>query len=217
MGLDWVPLGKPKPGREAEFEALYEELTEEYERDVTLWERFSVVEITPYETLGAPRVGTDAEADSWAAEQYRNRRWKMLFTSRRKWMEIFNGYYALQLLPPNDGIPTYSNGGYGSYCEVFTFRGKFLEDCLDALGDELLGEAWEHHTARELMIYGTRIAERALSFAKEHRVTGVLGRRYRPDWLNDWDHPASQVHIVDSAARWCRYWGERGHGMIADF
>ena len=26
MGLDWQPLGKPKPGHEAEFDRLYDEI-----------------------------------------------------------------------------------------------------------------------------------------------------------------------------------------------
>ena len=65
--------------------------------------------------------------------------------------------------------------------------------------------------------YGTRLRDCVASFADPEVVAGVLGQRDRPDWLSDWEHPASKAHIVDSAARWCLFWGERGHGMIADF
>ena len=147
MGLDWQPLGKPKSGHEAEFNGLYEEIFEAEIKDQSLWKRLREIAISPYETLGAPRVGFDAEADRWAAEEYSKRPWKKLFVSRRKWRKIFHGYYVLDLVPLNDGIPVYSNGGAGSYCEVFSFRAKFLEDCQDVLGEELLGEGWIHHTA----------------------------------------------------------------------
>lgn len=217
MGLDWQPLGKPKRGHEAAFDELFEELVSSASRDPSLWDRFAKIEISPYETLGAPRVGTDAEADRWALREYRRRPWKKLFVSRRKWMEVFHGYYVLDLVPPNDGIPVYSNGGRGSYCEVFAFRAKFLDGCGDVLDQELLSEAWGHHTAADLLDYGTRLRAGAASFAGREGVTGVLGQRYRPDWLNDWDHPATKAHIADSAARWCLYWAERGHGMIADY
>jgi hypothetical protein len=217
MGLDWQPLGKPKPGHEAEFEEVYEEIFDRDNKDPSLNKRLWGIAITPYETLGAPRVAYDATADRWALEEYRKRPWKRRFTSRRKWMEVFHGYYVLDLVPPNDGIPVYSNGGPGSYCEVCTFRAKFLEDCQDVIGDELLGEGWLHHRAVELAVYGTRLREQGAAFAEEHGVATVLGQRYLPESVTEWDDPAAKAHIVDSAARWCLFWGQRGHGMMAWF
>ncbi len=215
MGPDWQPLGKPRHGHEVEFDALYEELVRSKDVDSSIWDRFAKIEISPYETLGAPRVGTDAEAGRWALLEYRNRPWRKLFVSRRKWMKVFNGYYVLDLVPRNDGIPAYSNGGRGSYCEVFSFRGKFLELCNDLLSEELLGEAWTHHTAAELMDYGARLHDRAVAYAEMHRVTEVLASRDPP--REELEEPSSQAHIVISAARWCQFWGGRGHGMVADF
>jgi hypothetical protein len=214
MGLDWQPLGKPRLGHEAEFDALYEELFDNH--DQSLWERMGAIEISPYETLGAPRVGIDPEADRWADAQYSGRPWKKLFVSRRKFRQVLHGYYVLDLVEKNDGVPAYSNGGIGSYCEIFSFRGKFLAVCEDVLGKDLLGEAWVHHRADELNDYGIQLRDRAAAFAEDSDVTEVLGQRYLPSG-HDPDGPAEQAHIVDSAARWCLFWSARGHGMIADF
>jgi hypothetical protein len=120
-------------------------------------------------------------------------------------------------VPPNDGVPHYSNGGQGSYCEAYTFRAKFLEFCKDMLAEELLGEAWARHRPAELTDYGTRLRDRAAAFAEENRVAHVLGQRNLPESITDFEHPAAKAHVVDSAARWCLFWSERGHGMIADF
>ena len=137
--------------------------------------------------------------------------------SRSKFVQKFHGLYVLELLPESDGLPAYSNGGTDSYCESYTFRAKFLEGCADVLDEELLMEAWGHHTAAELMDYGKRLSEAARAFAQKHEVADVLGKRLPPQPVTDWDDPAVQAHIVDSAARWCAFWSERGHGMIADF
>jgi len=217
MGLDWQPLGKPKPGHEAEFAVLYDALFEAESRDPTLLTRLREIQISPHETLGAPRVGSDAQADRWAAEQYPKRPWKKLFVSRRKFMRVFQGHYVLDLVPPNDGLPVYTSGGPPRYCAIFAFRAQFFVDCLDMLGGELLGEAYLHHRAAELVAYGTRLRACAAAYAGEHRVTAVLGQRDLSEEADDLVHPAAQAHLVDSAGRWCLFWGERGHGMIADF
>jgi hypothetical protein len=217
MGLDWHPLGKPKPGREAEFDKLYKKILYAFRDPEALWKKLQELAVSPYETLRAPRVGFDADADRWSAERFSKRPEKQLSVSECEWGQMFHGYYVLDLVLPNDGIPIYSNGGAGGYCEAFSFRAQFLKDCRDVLGEDLLGEGWVHHTAVELKDYGTRLRACVASFADRAGVTEVLGRRDRPDWLSDWEHPASKAHIMDSAARWCLFWSERGHGLIADF
>jgi len=216
MGLDWQPLGKPKPGHEAEFEDLFMELFIHQQHDQAKHARLSAIEISPYETIGAPRVGFDPAADRWASEQYPKRPWRKLFVSRRKFMRVFHGYYVMDLAPPSDGVPPYTNGGIGSYCEVFAFRGKFLESCEDVLGETLLHEAWVSHNATDLREYGAKLRDRAVAYAEREQVSDVLPLRDPPDHV-DAEKPAGQAHIVISAARWCAFWSERGHGMIADF
>ena len=80
-----------------------------------------------------------------------------------------------------------------------------------------MGEAYLHHRAAELVAYGTRLRARAAAYAGEHRVTAVLGQRDVPEGADDIAHPAAQAHVIDSAGRWCLFWGERDNGMIADF
>ena len=91
---------------------------------------------------------------------------------------MLHGYCVLDLVPLNDGIPVYSNGGAG-YCDAFSFRAQFLRDCRDILGEELLGEGWIHHRATELKDYGTRLRNCAASFADKAGVAEVLGQRDR--------------------------------------
>jgi hypothetical protein len=82
------------------------------------------------------------------------------------------------------------------------------------LGEELLEEAYRHHTASELADYGRQLLDRATAFAKQHGVTAILAQRQSPD---DMEGPAWRAHIVISAALWCLFWSERGHGMEADW
>jgi hypothetical protein len=192
MGLDWQPLGKPKPGHEAEFEKLFEELFIDQTNDDAMRDRLEQIQISPYETLGVPRVGFDPAADRWAAERYPKRPWKKLFVSRSKFMRALHGYPVMDLVPPNDGLPHYTNGGIGSYCDVFTFRGKFLEYCEDVLDETLLGEAWVSHTAADLMEYGTKLRDRAVAYAEREKVSGVLPLRDLPD-AADVEGPGGQA------------------------
>ena len=55
------------------------------------------------------------------------------------------------------------------------------------------------------------------AFAERHGLTGMLAQRDPPETEEEQESPTGQVHIVISAARWCLFWGERGHGMLADF
>jgi hypothetical protein len=71
-GLDWNPIGKPKPGAEDEFAALFKQLGElptrpgwleriglqrrGIDRDA-IKKRWEETQFSPHETLGAPRVG----------------------------------------------------------------------------------------------------------------------------------------------------------------
>ena len=66
MGLEWEPLPTPKRGYEKEYESLFKKLaTAAPSRREQLASWFSDVSVAPFETIGAPRVGFDAEADEW--------------------------------------------------------------------------------------------------------------------------------------------------------
>jgi hypothetical protein len=83
MGLDWNPIGKPKPGHEEEFDRLFDMLKEGAPPKPSLIsrmfsgtpkvdpeERWLDIQITPYETLGTPRVGRDEAAEDWLRREY---------------------------------------------------------------------------------------------------------------------------------------------------
>ena len=80
MGLDMRPMGKPKPGFEKRFIEIFEILTQDKAPQPTFLEKLKVKkmptkdellqewlanQIPSYETIKAPRVGQDKEADDW--------------------------------------------------------------------------------------------------------------------------------------------------------
>src|SRR6185436_11179636 len=100
MGLDWHPGGKAKPGYEAEFLTLWHKLHARTcffrERKIS---RFKEITITPYETLGAPRVGFDPEATEWARREAFPRRVDKTI-GEEAFVNAMRGYYVLDLLAP---------------------------------------------------------------------------------------------------------------------
>jgi hypothetical protein len=238
MGLDWVPLAKPKPGHEAEFEELFYLLTDRKkpagggplwkkvlglsaaESKEKLSERFlAIPAVTPYEALNAPMVGRDQAANAWVKELYDSKKLTKDLLSRpmEDALRAMKGFYVVDLVPECDGIPIYTSGpGGGSYNpEPFWFRAKFLEVCTDALDTAVIAEAFSSKLAPELVTYGNTLAAAAKAFAKKNSVESVLGQRTL-EW-DDESKPEAQAHIVHAAAKWCLFWGELGHGMEANF
>lgn len=212
MGLDWNPGHKPKPGHEAEFERLFHAITEADEDDSEpLVERFQEISVTAFDTLGAPCVGRDREADDWAREKYREVDPPI---TEAEWMENMRGFRVLDLVPPCDGLPIYTNGSPGGYVEIYAFRGKFLELCTDVIGDELLEQGFVSKLPAELTEYGRTLLAKAEAYAAEHGVdlAAVMAAERPPD---DTDSPEFKLHVVVSAARWCLFWAERGHFLDA--
>lgn len=211
MGLDMLPLSKPKTGFECEFDQLFQSIFRKSQgathgdRDATV-ARFQEITIAPYEVLGAPRVGEDNVADEWLETKLREMDGGITFDELKRRM---TGYYVLDLVPPCDGLPVYTNCEMG-LVEAYSFRGSFLADCDAVLDDETIGRAWTPMKAEELVAYGERLREKAARYAAEHGVSDVIGER-RPDC--DLDQPCGLAHIVDSAGRWCIFWGRRGFGL----
>ena len=226
MGLDWNPIGRPKPGSEGEFDDLFRLLTSPEKPTLTalllgagslrrrreqMRQRFLALQITPYETLAAPRVGSDDAADRWVQDQFARRKDQSL--SQAAFMRLMQGYYVLDLLPPCDGLPVYSNSGLNGGAERYSFRAQFLRDCREILGKALLEEAYRHHRAVELVGFGRKLERCATDFAQRNGVAAILDERQPPA---ETEGPAAKAHILIAAARWCLFWGEGGHGMEAD-
>jgi hypothetical protein len=228
MGLDWNPASRARPGHEREFKRAKANL--DYRGDRMPWaiwlsdfiaQRLSIgrtsdqlqadfeaAAITPYETLGAPRVGIDEAATTWAKTQYDASDKKTI--SLDDHLRQLHGYWVLDLVPACDGFPIYSNAGLYNGVERFSFRGQFLRECSSILGDRLLNEAWETHDAATLLDYGNRLSEVARTHASKTGTTEWLLRAEPP---NKPEGPAHETHVIISAAKWCRFWAERSHGL----
>jgi hypothetical protein len=230
MGLDWNPLGRPRPGHEEEFAGLFRTLFANpvnvgllekllrrlrgFDRE-KLSARWFEIQISPYEALDAPRVGSDPPADEWARQYYRNMPGeKKAEKTEAEFLKEMSGYYVLQLVPACDGIPMYSNGGMG-YVERFSFRGQFLvNDCKDIIGSGLVEQAFQTCLAPGLASLGAALMEKAVEYAARNNVSHVADVR-QPDFEEG--SPEGNAHIVFSAAKWCNFWSSRGHGLEAYF
>jgi hypothetical protein len=224
MGLDLVPLGRPKPGHEVEWAKLMQTLYEGGREREKAAKRREEISIQPYEAIGAPRVGYDAEADAWAiARKDPARR-----VTDAELIEHMHGYYVVELMAGKcDGVPRYTHGGLYDGVDETSFRGKFLEPCQDLLGEDLLSEAWtEVMRPEEAVAYGKRlldVAERAAA-ANGIGASSAQPAPPPPRAEDGEDEPltydfslAEKVDILRSAGRWYIYWGERGHPISAWF
>lgn len=211
MGLDWNPGNRPRPGFEAEFLWLVDGIRKQRIADESAeHSRFFEISISAFETLNAPQIGFDARANEWIVRKYHSQPREI---SEAEWLERFHGFYVVELVPPCDGIPRYSNGSPGGYVESFSFRAEFLRDCETALPQRLMDAAYESKFADETVAYGQELLEAAHKYAAANRVDP------RDCELSDDDMerktPRYQTNIVLSAGRWCLFWGERGHMLDA--
>jgi len=113
-------------------------------------------------------------------------------------------------VPVNDGLPRYTNGSPGGYVEAYSFRGQFLRDCEGIIGPELLESAYVSKTASETTAYGRELLNRASVRAHELGIdlTAVHS-------AEDPESVEFHLDVVQSAGRWCVFWGDRGHWLEA--
>jgi hypothetical protein len=229
MGLDWNPIGRPKPGFEAEFSALERELDSlghpsqpkpsflkslasafsgrnDEDRKSAIVDRMAEIILPVYEILGAPRVGSDPQADAWMIAHVRK---DDPTASPAAILAEHAGYHVLDLLPANPGFPVYSSWGYEGV-DRYTFRAKFLDPLEPVLGKELIAAGYEIMTPRRLEAHGEELLRKATEWADRIGRPGLLTRRDPPD---DLESEEGGCHITASAAQWCLYWACRGHGM----
>ena len=241
MGLDMRPLGKPKPGYEKRFSELFNIFFREeeypkptfwgklfgkkYPTEEELTQEWFDIQIPSYETIKAPCVGRDKEADEWAKERYHEKYddsdEKPTF---EEFMKHINGYYVIELAKELDGVPKYIS----PMEDENVFRGEFLRDCIDLFGDDLVNEAWESKTADEALDYGNRLMAVAEAIAKKHNMEYLKDQRMPPE--EDGKEPSEltalyvgdanfsteeQLHVVFSLAKWLIFYGKNGHGYHA--
>ena len=223
MGLDMRPMGKPKPGFEQRYIELFRILQQPEKqktgflgklrgkktvsRDDLLKEWFEI-QIPSYETIKAPRVGRDKEADDWMRERYQETDKKV---SEAGFLKEHEGYYVIELAKELDGLPAYRSMNQ----DENVFRGEFLRDCFDLIGEDLASEAWNTKLADEALDYGNRLVKAADKIAVEHNLQNLKDQREPPEL--DEDTIESKLHIVYSVGKWLIFYGKNGHGYEADY
>ena len=140
-------------------------------------------------------------------------------------LKEFDGYYVVRLVKC-DGVPAYSNGGLYDGVDETSFRGAFLNDCMDVLSTDLLNEAWESKFPEAAIAYGKALLKAADLPQDEGRTAKIpepkrsfLSRLgfTKPARQAEPVPIAEQLEIVRSAGRWYVFWGERGHPIRAWF
>ena len=228
MGLDWMLHGsKPKPGCEPQYRRINDKLnalnadaslTDDKKKKLRtdLEAALEQVAITPFEVIGAPRVGIDADATEWfrtklfepmqkrvAEEKLRpapdatkpewNDRNDALIAFWDRPFEVVleehRGKYVVELAKERDGIAAIT----GMLCSSLDFRGKAVA-LAEALPEELRNEAYDDHDAEECVDYADRLEAAVAAVSDEHL-----------DELID----------IRAAVKWLRYWGSRGFGYSA--
>lgn len=223
MGLDMRPMGKPKPGFEKRFVEIFEMLNKNEiprpsfldrlkgkknpTKDEILKEWFEN-QIQSYETIKAPRVGRDKEADDWIRARYDELEEK---PPLGEFLLKYQGYYVIELGKEQDGIPVYT----ALQQDENVFRGEFLRYCQDIIGEDLMGEAWNTKMADEALDYGNRLMAQADKLSGEHNLRYLKTQKVPPETGEE--SIESKLHIVYSLAKWLIFYGKNGHGYEADF
>ena len=196
MGLDWLPGPIVTPEFEDEFDRLIRSIKARWTWNrMGKRERMRQISTSAFQTLKTPRVAFDPAADQWARKRFDPSKG---FSEAKYWKGM-NGFYVLDLVPACDGLPTYTNGEPGGYVEAYSFRAKFLHDCVDIIGERLLDAAYESKTVDKVVTYGDDLGSCAEQYAARHNI-GALTRE------SDCDGPEFQLDVVRSASRWCTFW-----------
>jgi len=172
------------------------DIFKELDKKRSHWESVREPNVTsPMETLGAPRVGYDDIATEYAKKQYgESEKLRELFPTIEQFLEDRKGFYVPQLVS-SDGIATVT----GIFTGAESFRGKEIANmaCLHEMGfDE---DCYADRNADELYELGVSLDKAADHYeANCEQVTAEI---------------KEELKIIRDAANWCRFWGERGHGM----
>lgn len=236
MGLDCVAMGRARPEHQEEWTRLMEtyyrvgaDCVEESDR-----ERLMAISTPTYETLGAPRVGQDPEANAWALQRFKRKPEQ----SEAEFIAKLAGYYVVALVEC-DGVPRYSAGSLNREIDETSLRGDMLKFCDRILSHEEIYVAWTSVMRPEkAMEYGDTL----LAAAGRARRGELLPEppppppppTPKPTWLQrlfgvkpaaqaqpivhlDTLSIDEQIDVVEVAGRWYRFWGSRGHPIWAWF
>lgn len=221
MGLDMRPMGKPKLGFEKRFIEIFEIIEKNEFEEPTFFQKLLGKKVhtkenllnewfenilPTYETIKAPMVGRDQEANDWAKENYEKINNKPAF---EEYINEMNGFYVIEKAKELDGVPVYMSPAE----DENVFRGQFMQDCVDLIGEDLVNEAWVTKLAEATLDYGNRLMAIADKIAKERGLQYLKEQRMPPE--NDEASVESKLHIVYSLAKWLIFYGRNGHGYEA--
>jgi hypothetical protein len=223
MGLDMRPMGKPIPGFEERFHQIFRIVHGKEKQELSfidklkgkklpaeddLLKEWYANQITSYVTIKAPMVGRDKEADEWIKAKYQESGKKI---SESEFVKEHKGYFVIELAKELDGVPMY----IAMNQDRNVFRGQFIKDCIDLIGQDLVNEAWNTKLSNETLDYGIRLMDAADKIAKKNGLEYLKELRLPPEL--DEDSTESKLHIVYSLAKWLIFYGKNGHGYEADF
>ncbi|WP_216821873.1 hypothetical protein [Myroides sp. N17-2] len=227
MGLDMRPMGKAKPGFEQryyEIMDLVSDIDNGKKQELSIWDKLKGKKapnreelltewfanlIPTYETIKAPMVGRDEQANQWLSSRYEVLDEKSM--SYEEFEKEHEGYYVIDLAEELDGVPLYCSFGQ----DENVLRGQFLNDCLSIIDEDLVYDAWETKRADATLDYGNRLMEVADKLAQEHNLGYLKTQREIPDV--DEDTMEAKLHILYAVAKWLIFYGKNGHGYEADF
>lgn len=220
MGLDLMLDGfAPHAGREAECQALNARLAVLDDDDAlpqarrqqlraALRDELARISTSPYDVIGAPRVGFDARATEWfrvhcykpnrdeARAQRSRLEGKLSSPFIDYWSRRFEqvlrderGRYVVALAADKRGLSPAS----GILTSSLDLRGSLLARA-ESLPSDLQHEAFDDHHAQASLDYAHRLEE----------AVRVVPTPHRPD-----------VEGVRQAIAWMRFWGERRFGWTA--
>jgi hypothetical protein len=173
------------------------------------------ISISPLETLGCPRVGIDASADSWLEQAFETRVERREGMTFEEFKHDLHGEYVLALAPPSEGLPSYV-GAPRFFMEDCCFLGKFLtlDGIEEILGPDVHIQAWSHFMPQDLLDFAEQLEDAAQRHATEQGITrDVLALQAGEEF----SHEEEQLMVLLAAARWCRFWGEDGHPVWSDY
>lgn len=217
------PMGKPKPGFEKRYLEIFEMVSQDKIPKPTfldklkgkklptreeLIEEWLTNQIQTYETIKAPRVGREKVADEWIKKKYSETDKSV---SESEFIIQHQGFFVIELAKEEDGVPVYISLEQ----DENVFRGQFIKDCVDLIGEDLVIEAWETKLADATLNYGKRLMIEADRIAEENSLQFLKDQRLPPDTCED--NIESKLHIIYSLAKWLIFYGKNGHGYEADF
>lgn len=213
MGLDWEPLPTPKRGYEAEFVQLFGKLASaEGAKRAQVMGWFQNVSEPPFATIGAPRVGYDPDADAWLVDRLAQSGRSAELDSLR--VEL-RGHPVLELLPPCDGFPVYSNHTVDDRLDRYSFAAEQLVELRPVLGDGLWRRAYQMQLPEAHGELAALLADVADRFARENALPVHVATVREPVFAKG--TVARQGHVLYAAAKWSAYWAARGHGLAVSY